>query len=449
MKGISRRTLLRGAGAAAIALPFLNIMRPRSASGTTTFPKRLLIWFQPDGTIHENWVPTGSGTNFQLSRILAPLAPYQDKLIVIDGVMDKVGNYGQVPGDDHQRGMGTMLTGVHLLSGTQQGGCTSCPPAGLAGGISVDQAVANVIGTTTQFKSLEVGVQSGNSGVWAYSNYTAANAPLPLENDPNAVFNRVFSQVGASAAQLQALRAERKSVLDAVSASYQSLSPKLGTDDKMKIDSHLATIRDLEMRLTAVGSNVGDFCTKPAAPGKLDFMNNANFPMIGQLQMDLMVMAFACDLTRVGTIQWENSVGQAIFTWLAGQNITRGHHDMSHDPDTNTTTIEMLTQINIWYSQQLAYLLGKMKGIQEGTGTMLDNTLVLCVNELARGNVHSHTPMPYLLAGGAGGALQTGRFIQNKGDPHNNLLVSVMNAMGVSGNTFGDPNFCTGPLAGL
>ena len=448
-KRISRRTLLRGAGAAAIALPFLNVMRPRKAGGASAFPKRLLIWFTPDGTIHENWVPTGSGTNFQLSRILAPLAPYQDKLIVVDGVVDKVGNYGEVPGDDHQRGMGTMLTGMHLLDGAQQGGCDTCPPAGLAGGISVDQAVANQIGTMTKFKSLEVGVQAGSDGVWAYSNYTGSNAPLPLENDPNAVFNRVFATVGADQAQLAALRAERKSVLDAVQSSYSSLSSRLGTDDKVKIDSHLSTIRDLEMRLTAVGANVGDFCQKPAAPGQLDFMNNANFPTIGKLQMDLMVMAFACDLTRVGTIQWENSVGNVIFDWIQGAGITRGHHDMSHDGDGVTQTIEWLTQINVWYMEQLAYLLGEMAKVQEGTGTMLDNTLVFCVNELARGNVHSHDPMPYLLAGGAGGALQMGRFITSNGEPHNNLLVSVMNAMGVTGNSFGDPNFCTGPLKGL
>lgn len=171
-------------------------------------------------------------------------------------------------------------------------------------------------------------------------------------------------------------------------------------------------------------------------------MSNDNFPAVGKLQMDLMAMALACDLTRVGTIQWENSVGNVQFTWL---NITRGHHDMSHDGDDVTQTMENLTQINIWYAQQLAYLLGKLAAIPEGSGTMLDNTLVFCVNELSRGNVHSHNPMPYLFAGGTGGTLQMGRFLQFKGEPHNNLLVSLMNLYGVEG-TFGDPNFCTGPL---
>jgi hypothetical protein len=440
---ISRRTLLRGAGAAAIALPFLDIMSRFGRAATPAFPKRFLVWFQPDGTIHENWVPTGSGSNFTLSRILKPLAPYQSNLVVLDGIYNHVGDYGEVPGDDHQKGMGTMLTGMHLLDGGQQGGCATCPAAGLGGGISVDQFIANKIGTSTKFKSLELGVQAGSSGAWAYSNYTDANAPLPLENDPRKVFTRVFADVGADAAAMAKLRAERKSVLDAVMDSYQSLSAKLTTDDKHKIDSHFENIRDLELRLTNPGATVGGSCTAPQDPGKLDFLNNDNFPAIGKLQMDLMVMAFACDLTRVGTIQWENSVGDVRFTWL---NLTRGHHDMSHDGDSVTQTMEDLTNINVWYAQQLAYLLGKLKQIPEGNGTMLDNTLVFCVNELARGNVHSHDKMPYLLCGGASGDLQMGRFLTFNGPAHNDLLTSLCNIMGAPTAKFGDPNFCKGPL---
>lgn len=442
MKPISRRTFLRGAAGAAIALPFLNAMQKRGRA-ESTFPKRFLVWFQPDGTIHENWVPTGSGSNFTLSRILAPLAAYQSQLLVVDGLYNKVGDYGEVPGDDHQKGMGTMLTGVHLLPGTQQGGCDTCPAAGLAGGLSIDQQIANQIGTMTKFKSLELGVQAGSSGAWAYTSYTGANAPLPPDDNPHSVFARVFADLGVDPAALARLRAERKSVLDAVSQSYASLSPKLGSDDKQKIDAHFTTIRDLETRLTVPGATVGDSCARPTDPGQLDYMSNDNFPAVGKLQMDLMAMALACDLTRVGTIQWENSVGNVQFTWL---NITRGHHDMSHDGDDVTQTMEDLTRINIWYAQQLAYLLGKLAAIPEGSGTMLDNTLVFCVNELSRGNVHSHNPMPYLFAGGTGGTLQMGRFLQFKGEPHNNLLVSLMNLYGVQGNTFGDPNFCTGPL---
>jgi hypothetical protein len=188
-----------------------------------------------------------------------------------------------------------------------------------------------------------------------------------------------------------------------------------------------------------------------------DYKMNASFPAVGKLQMDLLVMAMACDQTRVGTLQFENSVGGTQFTWV-DPTITRGHHDMSHDDDSNADTMEKLTKINIWYAQQLNYLINALAAVPEptagGMGTMLDNTVVVWCNELAKGNIHSHAPQPFVLAGGAGGALQTGRYLQFNGKiPHNNLLVSLINMMGGTAGgpatTFGNPAYCTGALAGL
>jgi hypothetical protein len=445
---LSRRAMLRGAGGIAVGLPLLDAMgvgpfeRRASAAGTT--PKRFIVFFSPDGTIRENWKPTGTETAFTMSRILAPLETNKQSVVVLDGIDNEAARHGL--GDDHMKGMGCMLTGIELLPGTTQGGC--CEPAGLAGGISVDQVIANEIGKDTKFKSLELGVQTGGGGnVWAYSNYTAANQPLPPDNNPASVFTRVFASVGTDNSAMLRLQAERKSVLDAVVQNYTRLNPRLGTSDKAKLDAHLTNIRDLETRLTATAT-AGAACKKPLAP-TIDYKSNANFPAVGKLHMDLLVMAMACDLTRVGTIQWERSVGDARFTWV-DPAITRGHHDMSHDPDSNTATVEMLTKINIWYAQQFNYLLDALKGVKEADGsTMLDNTLVLWVNELSRGNAHSHPDMPYVLAGGAGGALKTGRFLAYDKVPHNNLLVSCMNLMGVTGTTFGNPAYCTGPLAKL
>jgi hypothetical protein len=448
---LNRRALLRGAGGVAIGLPFLEAMRPfgvrRAAAGNTP-PKRFIVFFSPDGNIRENWTPTGTETSFTLSRILAPLAGNQQSLVVLDGVENQVGGYAAHPGDDHMKGMGTMLTGIGLLPGTTQGGAGD--PAGLAGGISVDQQIATTIGAGTKFRSLELGVQSGSPGtVWGYTAYAGANQPLPPDNNPASVWNRVFAAFGGTSDAVLRQQAERRSVLDAVTQSYTKLNPRLGAADKAKLDEHLGNIRDLELRLTASG-NSGGSCTKPAAPDTIDYKANANFPAVGKLQMDLLVMAMACDLTRVGTLQWEQSVGGARFTWV-DPAITRDHHDMSHDGDGATDTLEMLTKINIWYAQQLNYLLDALKNAKEADGSsMLDNTLVLWVNELSRGNVHSHDHMPFLLAGGAGGALRTGRFLSYpKSVSHNNLLVSCMNLMGVPGTTFGDPAFCTGPLANL
>jgi hypothetical protein len=443
---LDRRTLLRGAGGIAIGLPFLEIMSRSGRAGAqaAAVPKRFVVFFSPDGSIRENWTPTGTETNFQLSRILAPLEPYKQNLVVLDGVDNVCARSGL--GDDHMRGMGAMLTGIELLPGTTQGGAGD--PAGLAGGISVDQKIANEIGKSTKFKSVELGVLSGSGGdVWSYTSYSAANVPLPPDNNPASVFKRVFSELGTDTPAIQKLRAERKTVLDAAMDGYAKLAPKLGASDKARMEAHFTEIRDLEARLAA-NVSVADSCVKPVAP-TLDYKSNDNFPAIGKAQMDLMVMALACDLTRVATIQWERSVGDVRFTWLGA---TRGHHDMSHDPDTQLDTVEMLTKINIWYAEQFAYLLGKLASIKEGAGTMLDNTLVFWCNELSRGNAHSHPDMPFVLAGGAGGALKTGRYLvypKTANVPHNNLLVSMMNAMGLPDTTIGNPAFCTGPLVGL
>lgn len=447
---LSRRALLRGAGGIAIGLPFLDAMLREgraAAQPTAAAPQRFVVFFSPDGSIRENWTPTGTETNFQLSRILAPLAPHKQRLIVLDGVDNEAAKHGL--GDDHMRGMGAMLTGIELLPGSTQGGAGD--PAGLAGGISVDQKIAGQIGGSNKLKSLELGVQAGSAGtVWGYTAYAAAGQALPPVNDPAAIFSRVFTDVGSGQSALAKLAAERKSVLDAVAASYGALSPKLGSADKQKIDQHFTQIRELEQRLGAAATPVGQACVKPAAPGSLDFRANDNFPAVGKLQMDLLVMALACDLTRVASLQWENSVGDARFTWLG---IDRGHHDMSHDADSNGDTLEKLTQINIWYAQQLLYLMDAMAKVPEGDGTLLDNTLIFWCNELSRGNVHSHPEMPYLLAGGTAAAAQPltmGRFLSYSGSvPHNNLLVSLLNVFGLPDKTFGNPAYCSGPLARL
>jgi hypothetical protein len=441
--------MLRGAGGVAVGLPFLEIMSPigRAQAQAAAPPKRFLVFFSPDGNIKPAWTPpTGSGTSFTLSRILMPLAANQQHIVVIDGVDNLAANMG--PGDDHMKGMGTMLTGVDLLPGTTQGGC--CAPSGLAGGISVDQEIASKIGTSTKFKSLELGIQARSSGtVWGYTSYAGSNQPLPPDNDPASVFNRVFSQLGSSATDMQRIQKQRQSVLDAVKQSYTKLNPKLGSFDKAKLDEHLTNIRDLETRITATAV-IGSACAKPAMP-TIDSKANANFPMVGKLQMDLMVMAMACDLTRVGTLQWEQSVGDVKFSWV-DPAITRGHHDMSHDGDTSTDTIEMLTKINVWYTEQFNSLLEAMKKIPEGPsgGTMLDNTLILWCNELSKGSSHAHNDMPFLLAGHAGGALPGGQFLKFSGNiSHNNLLVSCLNLMDVPATTFGNPANCTGRLTGV
>lgn len=455
---LSRRTVLRGAGVS-VALPWLEAMSSTTRTARAASPKRFLVFFSPNGHIRDAWVPTGDPAGaWMMSRTLQPIADkgFKDDVVVIDGVDNVIasrgGNVG-APGDDHQKGMGSMLTAVDLQPGSVKGGCDTCPAAGLSGGISVDQRIVQALKPPTRFPSLELGVQAGSGGTaWGYSNYKAPGQALPLDNSPASVFTRVFNdfQPGAdNGAALMKLRNDRKSVLDAVMANYKGLQTKLGADDRKKLDQHLTAVQELEGRIFAGGNSVANKgCAKPMPPAaNLDFKANDNFPMVGKLQMDLMAMAMACDLTRVCTIQWENSVGGTRFTWLGA---TRGHHDMSHDPDTALDTKEMLTKINVWFAEQFAYLIGALKSVPEDNGTMLDNTLILWCNELSRGNAHSHPDMPYVLAGRAGGKIKTGRWLRFTGTvPHNNLLLGILNAMDVPDTSFGMPMFSTGPLTGL
>jgi hypothetical protein len=431
---ISRRGLL-GAGAALAASSL--VPRYLEAAGTTP-PTRLLIVFSANGTIYNSWAPTGTETNFKLSPILTPLAPFQNKLLVLTGV--NVKSAGNGPGDDHMKGMGHMLTGTELLPGNTQGGAGT--PAGFAGGISIDQRIAQDIGMQTRFPSLEFGVMVQNSDVWARMIYSGANQPLPPMEDPMKAFTRIFSGSQLSSQQMAILLARRKSTLDYAQSTLAGLAPRVSADDRLRVQQHQDSIRQIEEQLLAQTSG----CTAPMVSSiKLTDINN--YPTIGQTQMDILVAALACGQTRIASLQWSRSVSDIPMPWL---NIGTGHHTLSHKPDSDSTSQSQLVSINTWYAQQFAYLLQKLDSVKESNGTLLDNCLVLWVNELAKGNVHSHNPLPVVIAGKCGGAIRPGRLLSYAtAVPHNNLLVSIANAMGTKITTFGNSAYCTGPLTNL
>lgn len=440
---LSRRTVLR-AGGASFALPLLELMRPRKARAAGAVPKRFVVMFTPNGTIHPNWVPSGTETAFTLSPILSPLAARQSDLVVVDGLYQQGGG-----GDGHQNGIGGMLTGQMLNPGPFQGGA-NIGAAGWANGISVDQEIAAHIGGSTALPSLELGVQVGSADDWGRMVYSGANQPLIPEENPALAYQRLFATKGVSPDQLAALRARKKSILDAVQDQLRAVSARLGANDRARLDQHATALRDIEARLDAQAMPSMS-CADPGAPPVPSApTDNDSFPAIGKLQMDLIAVALACDLTRVASLMWSRSVSQTRFTWLS-PSVTDPHHDLSHKPDDDATSQDKLTRINTWYAAQFAYLLGKLADAQETDGTrLLDNTLLLWSNELGKGNTHSRQSAPYVLAGRAGGALRTGRFLTYTGDlPHNNLLVSLLQAMDVSTTRFGNDDWCTGPLSGL
>jgi hypothetical protein len=450
---IDRRTLLRSAGIA-LALPMLESMigcdRPaeRDRFGGTRpasspFPKRFVALFSPNGTenTYATWTPGGGESDFELREILAPLEPHRSELLILSGISNVASYTG--PGDAHQRGMGALLTGRPLLEGKFVG--NDGQAAGYASGISVDQEIAKVHGRSTKLSSLELSVQNTGVTVYARLSYKGPNQPLPPENDPAAVFTRLFGDFGAKQEDVERLVATRRSVLDSVLGEYKALSARVPASDRARLERHAEAIRSIEVRLGAISEQGNAACKKPAPPA-IAFMEAANFPAVAKLQIDLLVMALACDLTRVSTLQFLRANVNHVYGFLG---ITDGHHDLSHHADSDTVANAKLTAINRWYAEQFAYLIASLRAIPEGPGTMLENCLLFWGNEQGKGNNHSRRSMPFVLAGKAGGALRTGRHLRYREVPHNDLLVSFLNAFEIEATTFGDPRYCTGPLAGL
>jgi hypothetical protein len=435
---LGRRALLASAAGAAVGLPWLEAFAPRHAAAAVAMPKRFVVMFAPNGLLPA-WTPSGSERDFTLSPILAPLADHQSDLVVIRGLYQEGGG-----GDGHQNGMGGMLTGATLNAGPFGG--QQAPPAGWASGPSVDQRIADVLGGETKLRSLELGVQVGEADNWGRMCYRAADQPLPPEDDPAAVYARVFAELHTDPAVLAAERARQKSILDTVSGEYARVAAALGSADKQRLDAHLDAVRDIELRLTREGNVAGAHCSDPVVPA-LDKNDNDAFPDVGALQLDLLAMALACDVTRVASLQWSRSVSQTRFTWLG---IDEAHHELSHLGDDDAVAVSKLSRIEGWYATQLATLIAKLKAIPEGGGSVLDNTIILFCNELAKGNTHSRQDAGYVLAGRGGGALETGRFLRYDATiPHNGLLISLLNAMDVPDQKFGNPEWSSGPLSGL
>jgi len=404
----------------------------------------MILMFSPNGTVKKNWLPSGDGATFNLSRILEPLAPYQQQLLVLDGISMLTAKHG--PGDGHQTGMGHMLTAVELLEGDLFQGGGDSGGVGWAGGISVDQAIANVVGSGTKLKSLELGVQVHGATVWSRMSYLGPNQPVPPENDPQAVFDRLFADMTMSPAEVLKRDRRRKSILDLVKGEYAALTPRLDAFDRQKLEAHLTAIREVEKRLQTEVTGVSESCVLPPPPAAPPFMEPENFEAVGKIQMDLLVAALQCDLTRVATLQFTESVGQHVFTNLG---LSQAHHDLSHEGDSNEDAQEKLTIINRYYAAQMAYLVGKLAATPEGEGSLLDSTVVVWVNELGKGNSHTRDDIPFILAGGCQGYFQTGRALNFNGEPHGKLLVSLCNAMDVPATEFGEPAHSQGPLAGL
>jgi len=430
----SRRSFLAGLGAAAMSpyLPLLN------ASGQEpTMPKRLVLFYTPHGTVKNQWKPSGTETNFTLGRLLKPLERHQKKINVLSGInMQDVG-----VGAAHTKGLPLIWTGSKLLEETtftREDGAGG-KNFGWNSSLSVDQRVAQVIGAKSAYKSLEFGVRSGGSNPACRMIYTDARKPLAPATDPWAQFSRLFGSATPEAS------GERLSALKVARAELERLSPKIASEEREKISAHMESLSNLEMRLTATAQ----LCAGPTLKPKTDFNVVANTVAVVDSQIELIVAALACDLTRVASFQY--SVGDTDnkpYPWLG---INDAHHNLTHSVDTDTASWEKVMKIRVWYAEKFALLLDRLDSIKEGNGTLLDNTLVVWGTELGEGRTHSFKSTPFVTAGGAGGAIATGRYLEyeEKVD-HNRLLVAICHAMGLSDvKTFGNIDKGTGPIARL
>lgn len=462
----SRRALLAGLGATAAFLPLLNAHETR-ADANSGHPKRLILMAWPNGVLPEHFWPNGGNAVADPSSFiidggelsaLKPLIPHQKDIIVVGGLTYA----NQKQGGGHAS-MPFMFTGVE--GGPIDGMISDGVPLS-AGGPSVDIFIANQIAKRSPlpFHSLQLQClkHGGNDRFISFKGSTIGgqpNAPEP-EVDPAKLFKTLFGGASLDVATLKRIRAERKSVFDYVGGNLESMATRLGSDDRAKVQAHLQAVRDIEKQLDGIGG-----CTKPGAPDPTQDYPGAYqtplIPAIQKLQMDMVVSAMKCDLTRVASLLWaDSSNGGYSFHWLGDDFVTgrdaddagsggnlRQHHEIAHHAGDSPEHTRRKALVDQWFMSQFAYLIQKLKDEPEGDGTMLDNTVILCANIFSHGGSHSFNDLPWVMAGSCGGYFKTGRYLRHVGGiegesvPQNGLLAALCNAMDVPVTHFGDPQY--------
>jgi hypothetical protein len=441
---ISRRTVLRGLGTA-VALPLLDAMLPSplaaaAAPGRVRAPRRMAVLYVPNGAIMPDWTPKAEGALTELPAILQPLAAVREDVLVLSGLTcDKARPNGDGAGD-HARASSAFLTG-----------CQARKTAGanFRAGVSADQVAAARLGNRTRLPSLELGIErfrgtgncdSGYSCVYEHTlSWRGPTSPLPTEVDPQLVFDRLFSARPNDPDRLKRSRL-RASVLDAVREEARDLDRRLGGADRQKLDQYLSCVRELELRIARAEKlppvRLPDGAGRVKGPP-------ADLAEHFRLMCDLLVLAFQTDVTRVVTFMLGREGSEQRYRMIG---ISEGHHELTHhrgDPAMQAK----VRAINTYHVRQFAYLLGKLKSVREGGGTLLDGCMIAYGSGNGDGNRHTHHDLPVLLAGKGGGTIKTGRHVRYPREtPLNNLWLAMLDRMGARTEKLGDS---TGPLEGL
>ena len=432
-KCIPRRTFLRGAGTA-LALPVLDAMFPAFASAAQTRSgraTRLSFFTVPNGIIMEKWTPAASGSGFELSPILEPLAAFKDRLLVISGLANNEAHKLEFEiAGDHPRACSAYLTGTHpkMTSG-----------ADIHCGVSVDQIAAKEFGKSTQLSSLEIGLESSLLGACesAYScvyyntiSWAAPTTPLPMENRPRAIFERLIgdsTDPGERAARLQ----EHRSILDLVSEDLKRLMRSVGETDRAKLDQYADAVRSVERRIQVAEQQSSK--ELPAMEKPIGIPEK--FSDYAKLMMDLQVLAFQADVTRVGTFMIGHEMSGRAYPELGFGD---PHHSLTHHQG-DTSKIEKVVKVNVFHTTLFNYLLERMKSVPDGDGTLLDHSLILYGSPLSDGNMHTYKDLPVLLITPGVAAMRGGRHLRYPKDtPVANLYLALLEKLGIQAETFGD-----------
>ncbi len=475
---LDRRTVLRGMGAAGIAslaLPPLEAMfgpkgtpyigSGKNAVAAQSMPKRLFIFHFPTGISTDAWFPTGTETNWTLSTNLQPLSPYKQDINVLVGLTPE--NGGAPGAGDHHDYM-SVLVGKPSALRTPGDNWPKSP-----GGISFDQQVAKTLGVGRKYASLVTATYAD-----PLMTHSGPNAMVPAERSPKNLFNRLFQDSGLPPDQAAAQSARMQSMLDYVKDDIDSLKRLgLSSDDNKRFDEHLESVRALEQAYAYVPSNACGVPTMPNDPTQNDY---STYPAYSKALIDLLVMAMRCDMTRVCFHSMGFTNGDNRYPFI---NIPVGRHLLSHSgaaadeaelamyaqqagKTVDQYRAECFVKTATWNVEQFALLLSQMKGTPEGNGTLLDNSAVVLFSEFSNGGYHQNNNVPIVIAGKAGGSMQTGRLIryrcENSQDfteyggcgtaagtaniPLCNLWLTMMNAVGVPTSQFGNS---TGQLSGL
>jgi len=441
----SRRYFLRGLGAC-LALPAFQSIKPLSllaserslvsklATTASGAPLRAAFVYFPNGAIPSAWWPAAEGTDFEFSRTLKPLATSKQMIQILGGLDHRNAEPGPDGAGDHARANGTFLTGVRMKKSA----------ADVRAGISIDQAMASKIGHLTRFPSLELtcdygrktgACDSGYSCAYQYNiSWNSPTTPMAAEYNPRLVFERLFGTGSPSerSENLKRRQQEQRSLLDFVMDDARDMQRRLDSRDKDKLEQYLTGIREIETRIQRAerfGAAKDPGIETPAGvpTGYAEYI---------QVMFDMLVLAFQTDSTRVATLLLAHDGSNRSFAEIG---IPEGHHDLSHHFD-NTEKIQKVAEIDLWYVQQFAKFLQKLRDTKDVDGSsLLHNSMIIYGGGNSDGNRHTHTNLPLILAGAGGGTLTTGRFKKFGSKPTTNLFLSMADRMGIQGlERFGD-----------